>query len=70
MTEVAKRKVFQGIFEQTDGGSITDESRELVPGSWSLVRERALTTRLCEKGWYSERSGVCRRTELLGRSKM
>ena len=39
---------------------MTDRSRELVPNSWSLVREGALTTELCSKRWYSEHSGVCR----------
>ena len=41
---------------------------ELVPDSWSPVRERALITGLCLEGWYSEHSGVCRRAELLRRS--
>ena len=41
-----------------------DRNRQLVPDSWSLVRERALTTGLCSEGWYSEHSGVCRRAEL------
>ena len=42
---------------------------ELVPDNWSLVREKALTTRLCSEGWYSEHSGVCRRAEMPGRCK-
>lgn len=28
-------------------GSMTDRTRYLVPGSWKLVKERVLTTRLC-----------------------
>ena len=28
---------------------MADRNRELVPGNWSLVRERALTTGLCSK---------------------
>ena len=47
---------------------MTHRNRELVPDIWSVVRERALTTRFCSKGWYSEHSDVCRRTELQGRS--
>ena len=45
-----------------------DRNRDLVPDNWRLVRERALTTGLCSKGWYSEHSGACRRAELPGRS--
>ena len=59
-----KEKGFQGRFEGTDRGCVTDRSGKLVPSCWSLVRERALTTWLCAKGWYYEHSGVCRRTEL------
>ena len=51
-----------------DRGRMADRNRELLPDSWSLVRERALTTGVCVEGWYSEHSGVCRRAELLGRS--
>jgi len=47
---------------------MADRNRELVPGNWSLVRERVLTTGLCSEGWYSEHSGVCRRAELPGKS--
>ena len=47
---------------------MVDRNRELVPDKWSLVREGALTTGLCSEGWYSKHSGVCRRTELPGRS--
>ena len=43
-------------------------NREVIPDSWSLVRERALTTGLCVEGQYSHHSGVYRRAELLGRS--
>ena len=45
-----------------------DRDRELVPGSWSLVSERALTTGLSVEEEYPEQSAVCRRAELLGRS--
>ena len=45
-----------------------DRNRELVPDSWSLVRESAMTTGLCSEGQHSEQSGVCRRAELPGRS--
>ena len=41
---------------------------EFVPGGWSLVRERVLTTGPSVEGQYSECSGVCRTVELLGRS--
>ena len=46
------------------------ETRGLVPDNWTLhmVSKRALTTGLCLEGWYSEHSGVCRRSELLGKS--
>ena len=37
-----------------------DRSRELVPGSWNMVKERTLTTGLSAKGWCSEHSAVCR----------
>ena len=47
---------------------MTDRNRQLVPDNWSLVRERALTTELCSEGLYSERSGVCRKAKLPGRS--
>ena len=47
---------------------MADRNREWLPDNWSLVRERALTTRLCSEGWYSEHSGVCSRAELPGRS--
>ena len=33
-----------------------DRNRESVPGSWSLVRERTLTTGHCSEEWYSEHS--------------
>ena len=45
-----------------------DRNRELVPDNWSLLRERAVTTGLCSEEWYSEHSGVCRRTDLPERS--
>ena len=51
-----------------DRGRMADRNRELLPDSWNLVKERALTTGLCVEGWYCEHSGVCRRAELLGRS--
>ena len=51
-----------------DRGRMTARNRELVPDNWSLVRERAQTTRLYAKGWYSEHSGVCKIAELPGRS--
>ena len=35
---------------------MTDRNRKLVPDSWSLVRETALTIGLCSEGWYSEHS--------------
>ena len=63
-----KEKGFQGKFDGTDRGCVTNRSGEFVPCCWSLVRERSLTTWLCAKGWYSENSGVCRRTELPRRS--
>ena len=48
---------------------MTDSNRELVADCWSLVREGAMsTTGRFAKGCYSERSGVCRRAELLGMS--
>ena len=56
------------MFKRADRGRMADRNRELVPDNWSLVRERALTTGLCSEGWYAEHSGVCRRTELPGRS--
>ena len=59
-----KEKGFQGRFEGTDRGYVTDRSGKFVLCCWSLVRERTLTTWLCAKGWYSENSCVCRRTEL------
>ena len=31
---------------------MTDRNRELVPDSWSLVRERALTIGLGSEGWH------------------
>ena len=39
-------------------------NRELVPGSWVLVRERALMTEFSAVGCYSEHSGVCRRVSV------
>ena len=39
---------------KTDGGSVMDRNRELVPGNWSLVKERALTTGPSAEGQYSE----------------
>ena len=40
---------------------MAERNRELVPDNWSLVR--ALTTGLRSEGWYSEHSGVGRRSE-------
>ena len=45
-----------------------DRDRELVPGSWSLVSERALATGLSAEEEHPEQSAACRRAELLGRS--
>ena len=42
---------------------MTDRNSELAPDNWSLLREGTLTAGLCSEGWYSEHSGVCRRTE-------
>ena len=50
-------------FDRTDRGRMTDRNRELAPGSWSLVRERVLTSGLYSEGWYSEHSHVCRRED-------
>ena len=61
-----KRNVVKEDLKELTG--MTDRNRELVPKSWSLVRERALTTGLCSEGWYSKHSVVCRRAELPGRS--
>ena len=47
---------------------MTERNRALVACCWSLVRERAVTTGLSAEGWHSEYSGVCRRTEMPGRS--
>ena len=44
-----KRKVSKEDLKRTDRGRMTDRNRELVPDSWSLVRERALTTWLCSE---------------------
>ena len=49
-----KENGFQGRFERTDRGSVVDRNRELVPGNWSLVRERVLTTGLGAGGQNSE----------------
>ena len=35
-----KETGFRGRLERTDRGRMTDRNRELVPDSWSLVRER------------------------------
>ena len=39
-----------------------------------ILRKKSLTTRLSwselTEGWYSEHSGICRRTQLPGRGKM
>ena len=37
-----------------------DINRELVPDSWSLVRERVLTIRLCSERWVSAEERSCR----------
>ena len=63
-----EEKVFKKRrFKRADRGRMADRNRELVPDNWSLVREKALTTRLCSEAWYSEHLGVCRRAELPGR---
>ena len=56
---VKKEKGFQGRFESIHRDNMVDRNRELVPGSWNVVRENALTTghSLC----------VFRRVELLGK---
>ena len=59
-----KEKRFNARFERSYRGSSADGSRELVPGSWNLVRERTLTTGLCAEGCYSKHSSVCKRTQL------
>ena len=44
---------------------MTNRNREVAPGSWSLERERALTTRRSAEGLYSEHWWcVFRRAEL------
>ena len=63
-----KRKVVKkDVKELTERGRMAHRNRKLVPDSWSLVRERALTIGLCSEGWCSEPSGVCRTAELPGR---
>ena len=62
------KESFAGRSERTDRGSMPGRNRQFVPGGWSLVRERVLTTGPSVEGRYSERSGVCRTVELLGRS--
>lgn len=49
--------------------SKTDRNRKLVPGSWSLVSVRAMTTLtgLTADRQYSEHLGVCRRMQVPGR---
>ena len=42
-------------------------NRQLVPGSWSLVKEIEQTTEPGAEGWYSEHSGVCRMVEASGK---
>ena len=59
---------FQGRFERANRGSTLDRNWELVPGSRSLIRERALTTEQGTEGWCSEYSSVLRRGGLPGRS--
>ena len=63
-----KEKGFHVRSERTNRGRMMDRNGELVPNSCNLVRERVLTTGLSADGWYSKRSGVCRRAELPGRS--
>ena len=48
-----KRKVFNELFrfKRNDRGKLMDRNRELVPESWSLVRERVLTTGFHAEGW-------------------
>ena len=55
-------KGFQGRFKRDDRGRMADRNRELVPDSWSRVKERVLTTGflLLLHGWYSEHLGVCK----------
>ena len=49
---------------------MTDRNRELIPDSWSLVRQRAQYDHWALFGriWYSEHSCVYRRAELPGRN--
>ena len=65
-----KRKVFEEALTELTKVEYWTETRGLVPDNWTLhmVSKRALTTGLCLEGWYSEHSGVCRRSELLGKS--
>ena len=60
---ISLKKNLKGRFEITDRGRMTDRNSELAPDNWSLLREGTLTAGLCSEGWYSEHSGVCRRTE-------
>ena len=52
------------MFFKEDFKELTDRNSELVPDSWRLVRERALSTVLHAERLYSEHSSVSRRAEL------
>ena len=55
---LGQRHQDEAPFQGTDRGSMTDTNRQLVPGSWSLVRERALTSGISAEGGYFGDSGV------------
>ena len=59
------KESFPGRSERTNRGHMLGRNGEFVPGGWSLVRERVLTTGPSVEGQYSECSGVCRTVELL-----
>ena len=55
-------KVFKEDLKESTG-RMADRNGELVPDSWSLVKERAPTTGfllLLLQGWYSKHLGVCK----------
>ena len=56
--------------EKKDRGGMTDRKKELVPDSWSLVKERVLTTGRSAEGCYSEHPGVCRRMPSIRRIRL
>ena len=59
-----KWHLFKEDMKEVVRGSMTNRSRELAPGSRSLVRrQRTLTTGLRADECYVENSSVCRRTE-------